>query len=329
MKWATLCLPAILAACAGPGSLTPPQANDVLTTLQAATKTPIVGEYFSLADDSSVPWKNRLTPRPPLRQLNRLYLNAGWLKPDSSGKYVLAFQFAYEAPRFTQVLKLVRSANPKAQLFIVSGFDSNGAMYRAALENPQYYAKSVVAFVRKYKLDGYDCDWENGLDAKGLNTLSAAVRSALQAASAEDGKSYAFTIAVWPTPEQGSYDLPRLAKLVDQIEIMSYGRLRKLGPEAQAYVKGGIPARKIIGGIVTERDYREEGGVDTLGAKGTIAQKATYATSNGLAGMMAWRLDNDYVENKTPTYAGARELWKSMTLFWSDGSVSGVRMTGR
>ena len=48
-----------------------------------------------------------------------------------------------------------------------------------------------------------------------------------------------------------------------------------------------------------------EGGEDTLGPEGTIAQKATYARNNGLAGMMSWRLDNDYVENGISTYQGA------------------------
>ena len=62
-----------------------------------------------------------------------------------------------------------------------------------------------------------------------------------------------------------------------------------------------------------EKDYGEAGGADTLGSDGTIAKKAAFACDNGLAGMMAWRLDNDYVDNNLSTYKGAEQLYESMS----------------
>jgi hypothetical protein len=274
----------------------------------------VVGEYFSLAKDSDVAWKDRLTASTPFDKLTRLYVNGGWLKPDNTGKYTLQLQFPYETARLAQLLGAVRARNPSAEILIVSGFDADGAMYRGALKDPSYFAQSVVSFMRANRLDGYDCDWENGLAKKGVNRLAAAVRQALTAAGKADGKHYLFTMAVWPNPFPGYYDLPRLSKLLDQIEIMSYGPGDKLPDDAASYVKDGFARNKIVGGVETERDYDGPGGVDTLGPSGSVAAKAGYARKNGLAGMMAWRLDNDYNVNKKPTYAGAKQLWNSMTL---------------
>lgn len=320
----------VLVAAAGCGSSSGvaavPSSSSSSVTHPAAGSTGIVGEYFSLADEQSgdgVAWKDRLRPTTPLDKLTRLYVFGGWLAADKSGKFTLQLQFPYEEPRMAELLKAAREKNPKAQLLIVSGYDSEGQMYRDALKDPKYFADSVVSFIRNNKLDGYDMDWENGLDKNDLNALASAVRSALVDAGKVDGKRYLFTMAVWPRPckqydryfhEHECYDLPQLSKLLDQIAIMSYGSDDPLPGDAEAYVHGGFPASKIMGGVETEGDYSPA--PDSLGPKGTIAEKSAYARSKGLAGMMAWRLDNDYDEAKPvkqPTYRGAEQLWTSMT----------------
>lgn len=47
-------------------------------------------------------------------------------------------------------------------------------MYLQAARNPARFAESVVAFLRANALDGYDMDWENGLEKNALNALLTA-----------------------------------------------------------------------------------------------------------------------------------------------------------
>lgn len=73
-----------------------------------------------------------------------------------------------------------------------------------------------------------------------------------------------------------------MGKTLDAINIMSCGTGTALPPIVEAFVGGGFPNAKMIGGIETENGY--SGGTDTLG--GTIAEKSAYALHNDLAGMM-------------------------------------------
>lgn len=298
----------LLAGCSGPALV--PSSNHAALPAIKAPAAGVVGDYFSLADgDSDVKWADRLTAKTPLEKLTRLYINGGWIYQDKTGKFALALQYGYMASRMKALIAATRAKNPRAQMFIVSGYDADGDMYKKAARHPRYFADSVVAFIRAYKLDGYDCDWENGIVAGKMNALARAVHEALASAGKADGKSYLFTMAVWPSPAGRGYDLPALNKLVDQFGIMSYGEGDDLRSDAGEYASGGIAVAKLIGGIDTEIDYPT--GVDTLGPKGTIAKKTAYARANALAGMMAWRLDNDYDVKAKPTYRGALQLWTS------------------
>lgn len=244
----------------------------------------------------------------PFDKLTRLYIAFAWIRNG-----LLTYNDMSNTPtdqqRIAALVGACREKNPAAQIYISSGYD-DGSMYMQAALNPGAFAASVVAFLQANTLDGYDMDWENGLDKDALNTLLAAVRNALDAASEADGKSYGLTLAVWPNV-QPEYDMGTIGKTVDGINIMSYGARRSLQPIAENYYAAGLPWSKMIGGIDTEPGYRE-GGTDTLGPSGTIAQKAAYAQQRGLAGMMSWRLDNDYTVNRISTYQGAIQLYHCM-----------------
>lgn len=274
----------------------------------------VIGQYFFIADEGSLTWDVKFREDLPFDKLTRLYIAFAWIQ-NGTLTYGTMSNTPTDKQRIAALVGACKKKNPLAQVFISSGFDASGQMYKEAARNPTAFADSVVAFLRANGLDGYDMDWENGLDMNSLNALLLAVRKALDAASAQDGKTYGLTLATWQY-RHPAYDLKTIGSTVDAINIMSYGQGRTLEQSVQAF--DDLPKAKMIGGIEAEDDY-QEGGPDTLGPNGTIAQKARFARQNGLAGMMAWRLDNDHVENNVSTYRGPLQLYASM----SEGVPSG------
>ena len=269
---------------------------------------PVIAQYFFIADEGERTWDVKFRDDIPFDKLTRLYIAFAWIR-NGQLTYNDMSNSPTDKKRIEALVSACHQKNSMAQIYISSGYDRDGEMYRRAAQNPTAFANSVVTFLRDNGLDGYDMDWENGLDKDALNKLLIALRQAFDAASKTDGKTYGLTLAVWPNPRD-RYDLKTVSENVDAINIMSYGVRDSLETDSQAYAKGDFPLSKMIGGVDTEADYSE--GVDTLGADGTIAQKARYALANGLAGMMAWRMDNDYVEGKISTYKGTIQLYESM-----------------
>lgn len=271
--------------------------------------SPVIAQYFFIDDEGSRTWAVKLQNNIPYDKLTRLYIAFAWIQ-DGRLTYKNTTNNPTDAERISALVKACRTANPLAEIYISSGFD-DGSMYHTAAKNPDYFAQSVVGFLRSHSLDGYDLDWENGLNKEDLNKLLTATRAALDQASLADGKRYGLTLATWPSV-QPEYDLATISQVVDAINIMSYGRDRALSSIVEEFINAGFPASKAIGGIETEVDYSEAGGPDTLGSGGTIAQKAASAMKRGMTGMMAWRLDNDYVRNNLSTYQGAKQLAQCM-----------------
>ena len=272
---------------------------------------PVIAQYFFIDDEGSRTWDVKFQSDIPYNKLTRLYIAFAWIR-DGKLTYKTTVNNPTDEARISNLVKACRNANPKAEIYISSGFDDDGSMYHEAAENPDAFAQSVVDFLRKHSIDGYDMDWEYGLENQKLNALLTASRSALNAASQEDGKTYGLTLATWYYV-QSAYDLATISETVDTINIMSYGKDRDLSSIVEEFRSEGFPVPKIIGGIETEKDYGEAGGADTLGSDGTIAKKAAFACDNGLAGMMAWRLDNDHLDNGLSTYKGAEQLYESMS----------------
>ncbi len=287
---------------------------------------PVIAQYVGIFDfqqgTNSPNWSWLMT-HAPFDQLNRMYIafamlkngelsyNIGTNAPDSQA----AIQ---EMEKIDALVAACRQANPKATILISSGYD-DGSMYREAATNPARFAQSVLAFVRRHQLDGYDMDWENGIVGTDMNALLQATRTALQTnvnPLRTDGQYY-LTLATWPTPGWRDYqDVPLMASYLDQVNIMSYGARDSAVEDATAWHNAGVPWNKIVVGVETENGY-EGDNVDTLGPDGTIAQKCRYALTNGLAGAMAWRLDNDYREQNSaaypPTFRGAQTMYIYMT----------------
>lgn len=99
----------------------------------------------------------------------------------------------------------------------------------------EVFANSAVDFIRKYKMDGVDLDWEypvsGGLagnsvrpeDKQNYVLLLQKIREKLNAAGAADGKTYLLTIASGASPAYVQHNnLSGIAAVVDWINIMTY-----------------------------------------------------------------------------------------------------------
>ncbi|WP_150269523.1 glycosyl hydrolase family 18 protein [Paenibacillus tepidiphilus] len=105
----------------------------------------------------------------------------------------------------------------------------------ASAQTREVFANSAVDFIRKYKMDGVDLDWEypvsGGLagnsyrpeDKQNYVLLLQKIREKLNAAGSADGKTYLLTIAsgAGPTFVQNN-NLSGIASVVDWINIMTY-----------------------------------------------------------------------------------------------------------
>lgn len=292
----------------------------LLSTLLAATLTtpllaapasptpPVIAQFFGIWTDPGQTWDQKFRSDTPFTKLNRLYVAFGKIVPTSRGKH---FTIAFDGSEANAlaIINRMRAVNPAAELFLSVGGDGTSQSYGGASNDPDFPA-NVAAFLKQYGFTGLDVDWEETLDRVTLNRLLTMLSQTLHPLHMK------LTLDVWPWVTS-AYDMPVMSATLDQINIMSYGTGIALSSVAPGFIAAGFPANKIIGGIESEYNFNQFGGtVDTLGSNGTIAAKAAYARGMGLAGMMEWRLDNDYAtaaNPQYPTYQAAEALWTDMS----------------
>ncbi|WP_227793369.1 glycosyl hydrolase family 18 protein [Paenibacillus guangzhouensis] len=131
-----------------------------------------------------------------------------------------------------------KAENPNLKLLVSVGGWSWSKYFSVIAANDvtrKAFANSIVKFIRAYKLDGIDIDWEYPVeggedsntrgpeDKVNFGLLVQTVREALDAAGAEDGKYYLQTIAA----AQGdnfivNSDLANSSAYLDFVNIMTY-----------------------------------------------------------------------------------------------------------
>lgn len=269
---------------------------------------PIIAQYFGIWTETKrgQTWEQKFRKDTPFEKLTRIYI--AFCKPvkNDEGHYTIAFDGDIDHAK--AIMDRVRSVNPNAEIFVSVVGNGSSTEFGGAAKDTEF-AANVQKFLAAYRLNGVDIDWEEGLDKNNLNALVSSLAATLHA------NGYKLTLAGWSFPSY-AYDMEVLRNNLDQINIMSYGKGTTLESCAQEYVKEGFPANQLIGGVETEVPFYQSGGTDSLGPEGTLSQKAHYALDHGLAGMMEWRLDNDYPDEDNlnyPTYKGAVELWDIMT----------------
>lgn len=273
--------------------------------VMAAPKA-ILAQYFGiwLEEDHHQQWEQKFRSDTPFDKLNRLYIAFCKIVKTPEGHFTIAFDG--ESQRAIAVMDRMRLVNPQAEIFVSLGGGGGANEFGGASQDPEF-ANNVRSFLMTYHLQGIDIDWEEGLQRDNLNALITHLSPVLHQADLK------LTLAVWPFVHS-AYDMPVLRSQLDQMNMMSYGKMRSLDAIVNAFVTAGFPIEKLIGGIEVENPYRQ-GGADTLGNDGTISQKARFARQSGMAGMMSWRLDNDYAEDSNlnyPTYRGALQLYEAM-----------------
>lgn len=160
----------------------------------------------------------------------------------AQNRYVYNGEMIIGDPEFDFVnfksLAEVRDQNPHLKLLIsVGGWSWSNHFSNMARteETRRSFADSAVKFLREYKLDGLDIDWEYPVeggeddnsrspeDPVNFTLLMKTVREALDAAGSEDNKYYLLTIA----SGQGdnfvrNVDLANSVQYLDFINIMTY-----------------------------------------------------------------------------------------------------------
>ncbi|OMF90602.1 chitinase [Paenibacillus sp. FSL R7-0273] len=136
-----------------------------------------------------------------------------------------------------QLWKL-KEKNPNLKTMISVGgwtWSNRFSDVAATAATREVFANSAVDFIRKYKMDGVDLDWEypvsGGLagnsyrpeDKQNYVLLLQKIREKLNAAGTADGKTYLLTIASGASPTYvQNNNLSGIAAVVDWINIMTY-----------------------------------------------------------------------------------------------------------
>jgi chitinase len=186
-----------------------------------------------------------------------------------------------DGPRTLDALAKLRHDNPRLQIVLSIGGWSAGHFSEAAAtaQARQVFVDSAMALLRAHDLDGLDIDWEYPtLDDAGISAspddkanftaLLGQLRAALDAEGARQLRRYVLSIAAAEGRFASGLDLPRIAPLLDWINLMTYdfhGSLTpttghaaglgasKLDPDharngeaaAQYFLDAGVPAAKI------------------------------------------------------------------------------------
>lgn len=254
----------------------------------------VIGTYISIFDEGYdrimqvkdfIPWKT----------FDRLYIAFATLDDNYNMTDIPDAEY-----KIKNITYLYRKANPNGKIYISS--DYGGDMdhkYSMAARNPESFALSVVKYMEKYKLDGYDIDWETAAIDWYVDDLV----KLLTGCKKVFGSKYGLTNTVW-VGVASDQTVCKVKDVLDGINIMSYGSdYNSIVSIINGYNACSFPYDKMIVGIESEV------GADT---KLTTIQKIDAMRKFDLGGIFYWRIDNDYVVNGIPTFQMAK--WINETL---------------
>lgn len=257
----------------------------ILIFLILISSKPIISGYFGIFDDAYNSTMNvsKLIPWTIFDRINIAFANV-----DNNAH--LINERSTDIPKIFKIIKLYKKARPDGKVFISLYYDRVERMMYAA-NHTKIFSESVIRYLKRYKIDGIDLDWETVFINKYRDNLITLLKSCY-------GK-IRITHTIWPyvhTPET----VGLLANVVDQINIMSYGFS---GNTIEALIKqynnSGFPYEKLVLGMDTELEFE---------TKETISDKLKLIKKYNLAGIFVWRLDNDDINNDVPTFKTTQML---------------------
>jgi len=191
---------------------------------------------------------------------------------------------------FNQLLLLKRKNPHLKTLISVGGWSWSARFSDTALtpDSRRRFASSCVAFIKRYRFDGVDIDWEFPVaggkpgnkqrpeDKRNLTLLLAELRRQLHAQGKKDKRDYLLTIAVTAAPGKiRNLEVEAIARQLDWINVMTYDFSGSWSPRTgfnsplfapadsprpedaglnanvavQTYLKAGLPRNKLVLGV--------------------------------------------------------------------------------
>jgi chitinase len=235
-----------------------------------------------------------------------------------------------DAAKDLATLVSLRRRNPQLRILVsAGGWEGSRGFSDLALAaaSRRTFARSVVEYLRRHDLDGFDLDWEYpGLPGAGnphrpadrahFTALLAELRRALDADAAARGRRLLLTIAAATSAEYLEHaDMAAAQASLDLVNLMTYDfALAEAGdkaghhanlrapagnPEAhsadkavKAFLAAGVPAGKLVLGVpFYGRAWSGVSSVSDLGHKGRPAGEgfdARYGALAGLPGRDGW-----------------------------------------
>lgn len=232
----------------------------------------------------------------PADKLN--VINYAFIAPTSSGEVTFfdtwaAVQRPYPGDQagqevlgnFNQLIKLKQKYPHLVTMISIGGWTLSGEFSDIALTSSSRdkFTRSAVEFMRKYKFDGIDIDWEypvgGGLgtnktrpqDKQNYTLLLKELRRQLDVAGNNDGKKYYLTIAAPAGPgNMANLEVSNIAAICDWVNLMTYdfhgdwenttdhhaclrgansGDPLCVEAVVNAYLAAGLPAAKLVVGV--------------------------------------------------------------------------------
>ncbi|XP_061496499.1 chitinase-3-like protein 1 [Anopheles gambiae] len=124
------------------------------------------------------------------------------------------------------ILKLndLKKTNPALKtLAAIGGYNAGTESFSKVAKTPELrttFARNAAAFLKKYRFDGMDIDWEYPVAADKANF----VPFLKELSTAFSPSKYLLTVAVGGTSFEGNdrYDIPAISKVVNFINLMTY-----------------------------------------------------------------------------------------------------------
>jgi chitinase len=140
-----------------------------------------------------------------------------------------------EAPQKLRTLRALKRKNPALKVLVsVGGWEAEGFSDAALTDASRAtFARSTLALLRQYSLDGVDLDWEypgqgvagikyRAQDKENFTLLVKTLREAFDTASRADKRHYLLTIAGADHEYFDHVEMKDVARYVDWINVMSY-----------------------------------------------------------------------------------------------------------